>query len=65
MASWKETKALYEVHENSKKKSEVYMMAATGNEIAAWCNSKNEANGYIDGLGGDKSYSCWAVVINY
>lgn len=65
MANWRTTKALYEIHEASKKKEEVYHMMMTGDEISKWCNTKNEAYGYIDGVGGDKSYSCWAVVMNY
>ena len=63
MTNWKTRMAAYEVHEVSKKNDEVYMMMATGNEISAWCKAKNENHGYVEGLGGDKNYSCWAVEI--
>lgn len=63
MKNWKERTATYEVHEISKKNHEVYIMTMTGNEISNWCKAKNENYGYVEGLGGDKSYSCWAVEI--
>lgn len=60
---WRTEKALYEVHEISKKNHEIYSLVMTGNEISEWCKMKNENYGYIEGLGGDKSYSCWAVLV--
>lgn len=60
--SWKTKKALYEIHETSKKTNIIYCVMMTGEEVAAWCKSKNEFNGYVEGVGGDKSYSCWAVL---
>lgn len=65
MANWKTEKALYEVHEIGRKKHEVYMMQATGEEIAKWCKTKNDFYGYIAGVGGDRSYTCWAVEATY
>ena len=65
MKNWRTEKALYEVHEVSNKKIEVYPMIATGEEISKWCNTKEEVHGYIKGVGGDKSYSCWAVQLDY
>ena len=65
MTKWKSEKALYEIHEINKKNHEVYHLMMTGEEVAAWCKSKNEAYGYIECLGGDRSYSCWAVAINH
>lgn len=60
---WLTEKRLYEIHETSKKTDEVYTMYGTGEEIRDYCKKKNESNGYIDGLGGDKNYSCWAMEI--
>ena len=61
MKNWRTEKRLYEIHEVSKKTNEVYCVLMTGNEVAEWCKMKNEVYGYIDGIGGDRSYSCWAV----
>jgi len=63
MMNWKERTATYEIHEISKKNHEVYLMTMTGQEISDWCRVKNENYGYVEGLGGDKSYSCWAAEI--
>lgn len=60
---WLTEQRLYEVHEVSRKGQEVYTVLMTGEEIRQWCKTKNEAYGYIEGCGGDKSYSCWAVQI--
>lgn len=65
MRNWRTEKGLYEVHEVTKKSHETYPMIATGNEIHDWCNAKEEANGYTPGIGGDKSYSCWAVILTW
>lgn len=65
MQDWREKVALYEVHEVSRKSHEVYTMKATGQKISDWCRLKQENYGYIEGLGGDKSYSCWAVEMYY
>ena len=65
MKDWKTEKALYAIHEISKKKHEVYPMLMTGNEVSKWCKTKEETYGYIKGCGGDKSYSCWAVLLEY
>ena len=60
---WLTEKRLYEIHETNKKNDEIYTMYATGSEIRDYCKKKNELNAYVDGLGGDKGYSCWAVEI--
>lgn len=65
MAKWRTQTALYEIHEISTKAHEVWHMSATGDEISAICKAKNETNGYVPGLGGDRTYSCWAVVMAY
>lgn len=65
MKNWKTEKTLYEVHETTNRKDEKYHMVMTGEEMTKWCKMKNEAYGYIESCGGDKSYSCWAVVLNY
>ena len=65
MASWKTEKALYEIHEINKKRHETYMLIGTGEEIAKWCKTKYDFYGYIDGVGGDRSYACWAVKAIY
>lgn len=61
MNDWKNTKGLYEIHEVARGKHEVYSVLMTGAEVSKWCKTKNEFYGYIPGLGGDRSYSCWAV----
>lgn len=63
MTNWRERKAAYEIHEVSKKNEKVYVSIMTGQEVADWCRAKNENYGYVEGLGGDKSYGCWAVEI--
>ena len=63
MKTWRERKALYEIHEVTRKSHEVYHFLASGDEISAYCKGKNEMNGYIEGLGGDRSYCCWAVLM--
>ena len=63
MTNWKERTALYEVHEINKKNHEVYFLTMKGKEINDWCKSKNEFHGYVEGLGGDKNYACWAVEV--
>lgn len=65
MKNWRTEKALYEVHEIGRKSNEVYHMLATGEEISAWCKMKNEAYGYAQGCGGDRTYNCWAVLMTY
>lgn len=65
MANWRTETRLYEITEICNKGREVYHMMATGNEISAWCRAKNEMNGYVPGLGGDRSYSCWAVQMEF
>lgn len=52
---------LYEIHEISKKKNDVYTLMMTGKELKEYLRSKREMYGYIPGCGGDKSYDCWAV----
>lgn len=65
MKNWRTRKGLYTVREVSKKNIEEYAMIATGEEISAWCKAKNEVNGYVEGLGGDRSYSCFAWLLEY
>ena len=63
--NWRTDEGLYEIHEVTKKSHESYTMLATGNEIRDWCKAKEEIYGYVPGLGGDRSYSCWAVLLTY
>lgn len=56
---------MYEIHEVSRKNHEIYTIVMTGAEVDNWCKAKNENYGYTESAGGDKSYSCWAVKINY
>ena len=65
MTSWETEKALYEIHEINKKSHETYSVIMTGEEVAKWCKAKNESYGYIEGLGGDRSYGCWAFKVTY
>lgn len=52
---------LYEIHEISRKGEEVYVVQMTGRELKSWLQSKRDMYGYIPGVGGDRSYDCWAV----
>jgi len=54
---------LYEIHEISRKGDTVYTLMLTGKELKDYLKSKREMYGYIPGLGGDKSYDCWAVEV--
>jgi hypothetical protein len=64
MKNWRTKKALYRITEISKYKYETYPILATGAEIQAYLKSKRENYGYIQGLGGDKTYDCFAVLAN-
>lgn len=65
MKNWRTAKALYHITEISRSKKEEYHMIMTGEEVGAWCKMKNELYGFVPGLGGDKSYQCIAVLMNY
>ena len=62
MKNWKTTKALYKVTEISRKGLEEYHLMMTGEEISAYLKAQNDMHGYIPGVGGDRSYSCEAVL---
>lgn len=63
MKNWRTETKLYMVVENTKKSHVEYYMNVTGEEISNWCKNKNEMYGYIQGAGGDKSYTCWACEV--
>lgn len=65
MRSWRTEKALYQIREIGKGINSTHTRIATGEEIAAILKAKNEMNGYIPGLGGDKTYSATAVLLTY
>lgn len=65
MKNWRTEKTLYEIHEISRTKHEIYHMVVTGDEMSKWIKNKNAVHGYIPGVGGDTSYTCWAVMVNY
>lgn len=65
MKNWRTEKTLYEVHEISRTKHEIYHLVVTGDEMSEWIKNKNAVHGYIPGVGGDPSYTCWAVMVNY
>lgn len=54
-------KRLFEVHENGRGIHDVYHMIATDSEMDKWLKMKEEVYGYIPGVGGDRTYSAWAV----
>lgn len=54
---------IYEIHEISRKGQEIYTLMMTGKELKQYLQNKREAYGYIPGVGGDKSYDCWAVEV--
>lgn len=53
-------KKLFIVREIGKGINEEYHMMMTNKEMTAYLKALNENNGYIPGLGGDKSYSAVA-----
>jgi len=63
--AWKTRKGLYRIHETRRGSDESYSIVATGDEVSEICRAKNESNGYIEGVGGDRSYSAWAVLETY
>ena len=65
MKNWRKEKTLYEIHEVHKNYEEVYHMVTTGEKMLEWCKNKNAVHGYIPGVGGDRNYDCWAVMVNY
>ena len=65
MKNWRTTKALYHFVERSHRGAEEYDFVMTGDEVRAWCKTKNELHGYISGVGGDRSYSCIAWLVTY
>lgn len=65
MKNWRTAKALYSIVENSKKETTITPMVATGEEVSRLCKAKNEFYGYIPGIGGNKSYQCYAVLERY
>ena len=65
MKNWRTDKAMYHFTEISRSKKEEYDMIMTGEEVGAWCKMKNEAYGYIPGCGGDRSYQCIAVFVDF
>lgn len=65
MQNWRNRKGLYMIQESTTNKVVRYPMIATGAEISAWCKSKNEAYGYIPGVGGNRNYSCIAWLLEY
>ena len=65
MRNWRTEKALYEIKEIGKGINSTYPIIATGEEISKKLKAKNEMNGYIPGLGGDKTYSATAVLLSY
>ena len=54
-------KHLFEVHENGKGINDIYHLIMTDTEMSEFLKNKNAFYGYIDGVGGDKSYNAWAV----
>lgn len=65
METWRTKKGLYTITETGRGIHEQYPMMATGEEVKAWCKTKREAHGYIKGLGGDRTYDCFAVLERY
>lgn len=57
-------KKLFEITEISKSNLERYFLKMTEEEVKVWCKMKREAYGYIEGVGGDRSYDCFAVLID-
>ena len=65
MKNWRTRKGLYMVREISNKSCVDYPMILTGDELNEWVKSHNESYGYIPGVGGDKSYTCFAWLLEY
>lgn len=62
MKNWRTEKALYSITEISQHRCETYPMMATGDEIKEYLKAKRESHGYVPGLGGDRTYDCFAVL---
>ena len=54
-------KHLYKITEIGKGHFEVYSLVMTAKEIASWLKMKREVYGYIPGVGGDRTFDCFAV----
>ena len=65
MKDWKSRNGLYEITEITRKGISKFTMIATGDQITSKLNGLNEMNGYVPGLGGDKSYSATAILLTY
>ena len=65
MYDWKTSQGLYKIVEVHKTRIEEWPMIGTGVEIKAKLKAMNEMNGYIPGVGGDRNYNAWAVLIKY
>lgn len=51
---------LFTVAETCKKGTEFYHLTMTDAEMSAYLKAKQEMNGYVPGLGGDRSYGITA-----
>lgn len=62
---WRTEKRLYRFIEISKKSYEEYHLVMTGEEVANYCKNKMVMNGYVEGVGGDRSYAIVANEVTY
>ena len=56
-------KKLYEITEIGRGIHETYALVMTETELKQYLKSKREAYGYIPGIGGDRTYDCFAVLL--
>ena len=54
-------KKLYRITEIGRGINETYALLMTAEELKTYLRQKRESHGYIDGVGGDRSYDCFAV----
>lgn len=65
MKNWEQAEGYYDIIEMNKKKVEKYPVRMTGKEVSEFCKAKMYFNGYVEGVGGDRSYSCIAILRAY
>ncbi len=58
-------KRIYEITEMWRNKLERYCLKVSVEELKDYLKSHRESNGYIEGVGGDKSYECYAVLMEF
>ena len=56
---------LYQITEIHKAKIETYAVKMSESELKVFLKNKRQVYGYISGIGGDRNYDCFAVLLVY